>query len=323
MLSKHPRFVNWHYTYNCNFNCDHCYSRSPSYPEELSAIDYQLIVEKLINAQIFKVAFGGGEPLTRADLIHTIEQLSEAGIFTHITTNGWLVDDAMSEKLKKAGLGTISFSIDSPFLKYHDELRNKQGSYSRVLEGVRAANRVGLQVHLSTTITNENHEYIPEFVSLAEQELISEINFKLFRAAGNGLVLKDRFSISQDVLDSLVSHVGELRKRSKVKISMYGSESGENCSCGNTTITLRPNGDLVICPYSGDPIGNILKQTLSEVWLNSSELAKRRREPNQCFGKEDNQWPINPVREKISSASYTEKLMEKQVTKGIINANKA
>ncbi|MBW4647347.1 MAG: radical SAM protein [Kastovskya adunca ATA6-11-RM4] len=323
MLSKHPRFVNWHYTYNCNFNCDHCYSRSPSYPEDLSVVDYQLIVEKLIDAQIFKVAFGGGEPLTRADLVHTVKRLSEAGIFTHITTNGWLVDTAMAEKLKEAGLGTLSFSIDSPFLKYHDELRNKSGSYSRVLEGIRSANRVGLKVHFSTTITVENHEYISEFVSLAEQELISEINFKLFRAAGNGLVLKDRFSIKQDVLEDLIARVDDSRKKSKVKISMYGSESGENCSCGNTTLTLRPNGDLVICPYSGDSIGNILKQTLSEVWLNSSELSERRREPNKCFGKEDNQWPINSDREKMPLKPYTEKLMQKQVAKGIVHANKA
>jgi len=88
-----PQAINWSYTYRCNFNCHHCYSRAPDYPEEMSEEAYAEFVDKIIAAQIFSVGFGGGEPLVRNDFIDTVGKLSSAGIDTHFTTNGWLLTD--------------------------------------------------------------------------------------------------------------------------------------------------------------------------------------------------------------------------------------
>ena len=88
MRSTAPYYVSWNYTYACNFNCTHCYSRAESYPRELSTKEYIQIAEQLVESSVFKVGLGGGEPLIRTDCVAVLKTLSQGGIHTNITTNG-------------------------------------------------------------------------------------------------------------------------------------------------------------------------------------------------------------------------------------------
>src|SRR5258708_23926665 len=91
-LMAAPPEVRWNYTYACNFNCTHCYTRAAWYPQELSTDAYTLIADQLIDAGAFAVGLGGGEVLLRRDCFQTIARLSDSGIRTVLTSNGWLLD---------------------------------------------------------------------------------------------------------------------------------------------------------------------------------------------------------------------------------------
>src|SRR5947209_3280128 len=106
-LMSAPPQVRWNYTYACNFNCTHCYSRAAWYPKELSAADYEQIADQLIEAGVFVVGLGGGEALVRRDCFQIIGRLSGHGIHTVVTTNGWLLDERRAGRLAEAGLGWL------------------------------------------------------------------------------------------------------------------------------------------------------------------------------------------------------------------------
>ncbi len=58
------------------------------------------------------LALWGGEPLTNKGLIPIIETAQALKMHTYLTTNGYLLDDEWRKQLCKAGVDTVSVSLD-------------------------------------------------------------------------------------------------------------------------------------------------------------------------------------------------------------------
>jgi AdoMet-dependent heme synthase len=91
MLMSAPLYVSWNYTYACNFNCSHCYSRAASYPKELNTHAYLDVVDQFLEAKVMRVGLGGGEPLIRRDCVEILARMAEGFIETNVTTNAWFL----------------------------------------------------------------------------------------------------------------------------------------------------------------------------------------------------------------------------------------
>ena len=294
-----PLYVSWNYTYACNFNCSHCYSRAEFYPPELSTYQYEQVVEQFIQARVMKVGLGGGEPLIRRDCIPIIEKMAAAGIDTNVTTNGWLVDEKVAEALGEVGLGTLYVSLDSSREEEHDSFRNKKGSYQRVLKAIRAAKGAGLQVRLSTVITAINIGDLADVAKIGEDLQIQGVEFKRFRPSGNGLKTKEQYQLRQDQDLFVEKVIKDIDSQTALEVALiYGAEStGEvdsGCPCGSKSICVRPNGDVSPCAYGEEVIGNLMEQKLSDLWIQSPEL-KLMREGGGCIALRDNARPSNPT----------------------------
>jgi MoaA/NifB/PqqE/SkfB family radical SAM enzyme len=292
-----PQFVNWNYTYRCNLNCQHCYSRAPSYPEELSTAQNLHIVDQLIEAQVFRVAFGGGEVLLRDDCVAMIARLSAGGVEPLLTTSGWFLDDRWAARLASAGLGELYVSLDSPHADQHDSFRNRHGSFARALRALHSAVGAGLTVYLSTVLTTMNLDDLQGLVEIAERHRLAGINFKRFRAAGNGLATKDRYQLGDEQGASIEREIARLRQWSGLDLSLnFGPEASDvdsGCACGTSAIALRPNGDVCPCVYSETVIGNLMRQSLADLWRNAPELLAMRAQGG-CTALLDYRWPSNP-----------------------------
>ena len=305
-LTTGPLYVSWNYTYACNFNCNHCYSRAASYPVELSTRQYENVVNQIIEARVFKVGLGGGEPLIRRDCLDIIARLSNAGVDTNVTTNGWLVDDFMSEKLAASGLNTLYVSLDNTDEVEHDNFRNKNGSYKKAIQAMKSSVKHGISVQLSTVVTSVNFDKLAYFVEIAEQIGINGIEFKRFRPSGNGLKSKKKYLLLEAQEQLLRDEVSRLQERYKVNIALiYGAESDggvdSGCPCGTKSICIRPNGDVSPCAYGETVIGNLIQQSLAEIWQKSPVL-KTIRDGGGCIALHDQKAPSNPY---LQSGSTT------------------
>jgi MoaA/NifB/PqqE/SkfB family radical SAM enzyme len=302
-----PQFINWNYTYVCNFNCEHCYSRAPSYPEELTTADYLRVADQIVECQVFKVALGGGEVLLREDCFDILAKLGDSGVSTMLTTNGWRVDHKVARRLADANLGTLYVSLDSPRAADHDRFRARRGSYERVIRALRAAVGANLVVYLSTVLTAMNVEDIAEFVEIAEREGLAGINFKRFRASGNGLANKDRYQLADSENCRIEIDISRLKRQSTLDISLnFGPEASDvdsGCSCGISALALRPNGDVSPCVYGTSVIGNLMRESLSAIWRHSPELAAMRA-AGGCRAMSDHVFPSNPYL--VSSDHHSE-----------------
>jgi GTP 3',8-cyclase len=138
-------------TDRCNYKCVYCRTGNEgAVYAELPIGDYLRMARVFVNLGIEKVRLTGGEPLLRRGLLELVRELSQlrtlsgAPLDLALTTNGHLLEE-MAAPLREAGLTRITVSMDAVDAEKFARITRVPGSYDRVLRGVRAAKRAGLE----------------------------------------------------------------------------------------------------------------------------------------------------------------------------------
>jgi GTP 3',8-cyclase len=137
-------------TDRCNYRCVYCRSGSdgPQFPE-MPIADYLRMARVFVGLGITKVRLTGGEPLLRNGLVEMVRELATwrtlegEPLDIALTTNGHLLAD-LAQPLADAGLSRVTVSMDAVEPEHFARITRVPKSYERVLAGVRAAQRAGL-----------------------------------------------------------------------------------------------------------------------------------------------------------------------------------
>jgi len=137
-------------TDRCNYKCVYCRSGNdgPAFPE-MPIADYLRMVRVFVGLGITKVRLTGGEPLLRRGLVEMVQELSQMKTLEGrpldiaITTNGHLLAE-LAQPLADAGLSRVTVSMDAVDEERFARITRVPNGYERVLAGVRAAQRAGL-----------------------------------------------------------------------------------------------------------------------------------------------------------------------------------
>ncbi|MEO6965451.1 MAG: GTP 3',8-cyclase MoaA, partial [Acidobacteriaceae bacterium] len=146
------------------------------------------MVRVFVSLGVEKIRLTGGEPLLRKGLIGMISELAKmrtafstdgvplaAGtgqpLDIALTTNGHLLEE-LAEPLKDAGLSRITVSMDAIDPEKFSRITRVPKSFGKVLAGVRAAKRVGLDpVKINCVLLRGfNEDQIVEFAKFSRQE---------------------------------------------------------------------------------------------------------------------------------------------------------
>jgi len=292
MITEAPLYINWNYTYKCNLNCKHCYSRDKSEVEdELSTAQYIKIVDKLAEAKVFQVNLGGGEPTLRADYLEIIKHISDKGMKANLSSNGWFITEKISEELKNSNVGTVFISLDNIIPKLHDDFRSKEGSFERAINATKLCVDKGIEVVFSTVITKLNYDCLEDIVKFAKELGVARVDFKRFKIKGNGLINSEQLVLTKPQEDLLYDKIKMMREKYEYPVSLvYGETPFEDidqgCPCGKTSLGLTPSGEILPCVYNKYSIGNILKEDLRTIWKTSPKLIQMRKSLT-CMGFSD------------------------------------
>ncbi|MCM2266899.1 MAG: radical SAM protein [Elusimicrobiales bacterium] len=129
----------------CNLNCLFC-RRSDHYPDflkqnsEVPDARYRALIEEGVALGVRNAVFkGGGEPLTRRDLVEfAAPRFARAGIEGLLITNGTLLDERLAGLLADSNWNEVTISLDSPDEKIHDHIRQKPGTFALAVKAARA-----------------------------------------------------------------------------------------------------------------------------------------------------------------------------------------
>jgi cyclic pyranopterin phosphate synthase len=150
-------------TDRCNFRCFYClpHGEPPAAPksEMLTYEEIELAVEVFASLGVEKVRLTGGEPMLRRDIELLVARLSRVAGVTDLalTTNAFNLAERAAG-LKAAGLDRVTISLDSLRPESFQRMTGTD-MLGRVLEGVRAATRVGLvPVKVNAVIVRGHNE---------------------------------------------------------------------------------------------------------------------------------------------------------------------
>ena len=142
-------------TDKCNLRCIYCMPEDITFRprQELLQDDEILRLVRLFTQLGFsKFRLTGGEPTVRANFVELVRGMSSTpGVETMaMTTNGLLLDE-LAKPLAKAGLQRVNISIDTLNPQKFKKL-TRWGKVEDVLNGIRAAEEVGLGVKLNCVV---------------------------------------------------------------------------------------------------------------------------------------------------------------------------
>ena len=157
-------------TDRCNLRCVYCM------PEEglpwlrrdelLSYEEIQAMVEAMAPLGLRRVRLTGGEPLVRKDLPRLVDLIASVpGIRDlAISTNGVLLKE-LAGPLRESGATRVNVSMDSFRKDRVDALARRPGTFEKVLSGLEAAERVGLEpIKINVVlIRGKNDDEIADF----------------------------------------------------------------------------------------------------------------------------------------------------------------
>lgn len=282
--------VQFDLTYQCNCRCFFCYegNHHVNTRELLSTNELFDTLSRVKDMGCLFLAFSGGDPFLRADLIDLIEFSKKKGFIIAIVTNLQMPDDEMLRSFiaSKVYRTTISFHALDPDL-YCDIFHVNHSLYSRALHNINRLIDEGLSAGISAVISNKNYhqmDLIKKYF-MAKGLKSKDISFNLL-VQGKNNILDKRIS------DDMIAY---MRNHPDLEENILPSSEGLGlCSAGRTSCTITPYGDVLPCTFFNSSAGNIRDSSIEEIWENSHLLRMLRdissEHFNQCNSCENNRY---------------------------------
>lgn len=297
----------WEATLRCNARCAFCGSgcgEIQSYPDELTGDEIcsaLLDISGKLDPSEIMLNITGGEPLARADVLEVAAYASELGFSWGMVTNGSLIDEKKTARMKSAGMKTLTVSIDG-CRETHEKLRRLDGSFDRIINTLREISSQGFAEHLQVT-TVVNNQNIHELEDLREILLGIGLNSwrvvtvdPIGRALSNQSILLDKEGMKRyfeftekykadsklPVIQSCSHYFGEWEHRLRTRCF--------DCGAGKKVASILYNGDIFVCPNverRKELIqGNVRTDSLADKWINGFDFfrSRKRTVSGQCRG---------------------------------------
>ncbi|MFX1440125.1 MAG: radical SAM protein [Promethearchaeota archaeon] len=209
-----PFQVVWNITRACNLRCKHCYeSAGERTADEMSTNDALECIDKLADAGVVFLAFSGGEPTLRPDILELIKSATRKGMYVAVATNGYTFSRLERVKrFKRAGLKFVQISLDGANSQTHDSFRGVSGAFERAIQGIKNCVAEGLFVEIAMTATHHNLVELHDTIELGRKLRAKWFMVYNFVPTGRGLDILDsdltpdeRENMLQKILDMISS----------------------------------------------------------------------------------------------------------------------
>ena len=150
----------------CNHRCLFCDHNDG---DDLTIAEVKRIIEDLRrkNPDEKMLVITGGEPTLSPVLVEAVRHAKKLGFDEMMmTTNGRrLADTGFCDRLKKAGLGRLNFSLHATRARTFDAITRTKGGFPKVLRGLEnAASR--FETHVNMVINRQNYRDVLDMVRL-------------------------------------------------------------------------------------------------------------------------------------------------------------
>lgn len=295
LAEKHElREIFWESTLRCNLSCRHCGSdcRSSAQTPDMPAADFLAAVDKItphVNPNKVMVVITGGEALCRKDLEEVGKELYKRGYPWGVVTNGMLLTEERMRSLVRAGLRSITLSLDG-FEEQHNAIRRNPNSWRNAIRALEVITSTkGIAYDVVTCVSRDNYSQLADF-----KEFLIEKGCKawrLFTIFPVGRAAEDEaLQLPAEDYRGLMEFIVATRKEGRIKCNYacegflggYEAEVRDNffgCQAGVGIVGIKVDGAISGCTSirAGFDQGNIYTDDIWEVWQNRFEPFRNRK----------------------------------------------
>lgn len=321
-----PRLVFWELTTGCNLRCIHCRASATELmsPEDLPTRECLRIVDQIAEYAPLILVLSGGEPLWRRDVFDIAKHAVSKGLRVALATNGTLVDEAMAERIRDAGIVRVSISLDGADRATHDSFRGHDGAFDAAVRGIRCLQNVGISTQINTTVSRHNAHQLPQMVELAKSLKVDAFHLFLLVPVGCGLTIAEDQSVgaleAERILDwyydrsidsgmelkaTCAPQYYRIARQRRAEARRHGEEvpalmphphhshqghpadlnqMTRGCLAASGVCFISHKGIVQPCGYLPLEAGDLRRQEFSDVWENS-QLFHDLRDLGQIEGK--------------------------------------
>jgi radical SAM protein with 4Fe4S-binding SPASM domain len=293
-----PIYCVWEITLRCDLACRHCGSRAGhARSDELSTEQCLDLVRQMAELGVKEVTLIGGEAYLRDDWTEIVREIKKYGMSATMTSGGRGITKERAEAAAKAGLESVSISLDG-LEATHDRLRGVEGSFRSALESLKNLRAAGIRVACNTQINRLSVPDLPELLELIAKEGVHSWQIQLTVAMGRAADEPDVLLQPYDLLEffPLLARLKERMTELRVRlwpgnnIGYFGPYETllkgtmprghmASCGAGRSTLGIEADGAIKGCPslpteaWTG---GNIRDDSLKDIWERSAPLRYTR-----------------------------------------------
>jgi len=280
-------------TSRCNFDCRYC-GRPTEDNLSLSYKTLTGLIDSIPALKRFK--FSGGEATLEYGCVKkVIEYCSKKGIESQLNTNGTLLSKSQIDELDEAGLDIMHFGFDSlnehQFKYLH---RVPVRLYPKLIENIKYSTRKSFKTVCETLVSKWTADKLLEI-----HNKVYELGVRIHEiqpAMPSGCMRWAYILPPKKLASTLVNLLKNKKKEVDIFIDcLYVNEcspyakslfaykdvpdvSFVSCIDGWNEVYIHSNGDVMICNIGSlhNPIGNIYKDNIVDIFLNSKAINEFR-----------------------------------------------
>ena len=292
----------------CNLECTFCTIYKDVEPSLTGEDMFRIVREaKELSGSGFNISLSGGEPMIFKPLYDTLALAQELGVNFGFTTNGLGLTKGNCERLLAHDPFNINVSLESVDSQINESLRPMKDGTRRTMEGIenllaekeRAKARVSVIV--KPTIMDQSYKGLPALVRHFGKDSKVQINFQPY----SGSIEKPFWVKDMDAFKAVIDEIRDLQRQGYPVIASDSQLTGfveyfadppiqghlrhldlggakRNCDIGLRSMFVYPNGDVHFCELLNHPIGNIHKDSLSNIYYGASAGKQRNKTMVYC-----------------------------------------
>jgi len=296
---KDPFYIQWHITNLCNLHCKHCYQEDFSKKYDLDWGGLKKISNNILGTlnqwnQTATIHLTGGEPLLKQELFPLLKDLDQSPVVEElgIITNGLLFNQDVIQRLSKfSKLKKIKISLDGPDEETNDSIR-QEDTFNRVIENISLIKKKSsFEIILMFTVMRRNFRSLSAFFKLSQELGTDGFIIERFIPLGRGRERMDEVLNKEEWRELigtllnlfLIEEKNALLPYQAFQVNFHGEEPellGAPCVIGRDGLCIMPEGIVFPCRRFPIPIGNLMNESLKEIWEGSSLLDQLRNKKN-------------------------------------------
>jgi len=261
--------------YDCNEDCVHCCLDNHAKPG-LTLEQYSHLFDQMVKAGTFYIILTGGEPFTRPDFMEIVRAARKRRLSVTIFTNATLLTEQQIAELSSLYIDEVHVSIYSADATTHDSITRVHGSFAKSMAAIKKMLAAGITVRIKCPLMNTTADGIGGIKDLAGNLGVNVQYSTVITARNDGSSDTHQYRLISNQLQTVLSDPDVISQGIE---PIYFRENMDCIPCDTVFNggAIDPEGNVYACNQLRIIGGNVLTQSLGQIWKESPAFKQLRK----------------------------------------------